>query len=116
MNKVRYFYRNERDLNDVNRWFTVAYRYDPDTGNLDYGASVYRQDKANESFHKRDHRATAEARLKIRPVRLSVPVGLTYEEVEDVARISIMHCGVRGPRHTSSEVLLAERRKQLDSL
>jgi len=96
MSLVRYFYRRETAAG-INRVFTVAYTHDRDTGSTEYGASVFRQERANEPFVKAHHRHTAEQRRVKCPVRVAVS-GATWTEIEDAIRDSIRVNGVKGDR------------------
>lgn len=98
---TRYFYRHELPRPNSpagsERRFTVAYRYNPETGVVNYGASVFRKVSPNESFVKRAHRATAEGRLNTRPQKLNVS-GSTFPEIENEIRDAIRTLGVGGDR------------------
>ena len=101
LESIRYFYRSEGK-----RRVTVAYRHDQTTGNTSYGASIFRQDKPDEVFVKREHRATAQSRLQACPVRIQLDVSVIAGVernaqqvlVEDLIRKAIHVHGVRGPR------------------
>lgn len=95
--KTRYFYRHETDRG-VERRFAVAYRYNFDTGEVEYGASVFRKDTSKDVFVKASHRQTAEERLGKRPVRIAVEAGTLLPVVEDRVREAIRSYGVRGTR------------------
>lgn len=88
---VRYFYRTEK-----NRRFVVAYVHDRETGVAKYGAAVFRQDRPNESFQKKNLRETAKRRLQINPVKLTFVVDKHLSELEDRIREEIRVSGVRG--------------------
>lgn len=95
--KTRYFYRHETDRG-VERRFAVAYRYNFDTGVVEYGASVFRKDTPKDVFVKTAHRQTADERLTVRPVQISVEAGTLLPVVEDRVREAIRSYGVRGAR------------------
>lgn len=87
--RTRYFYRTEGK-----RRVTVAYRHDPESGEVLYGASIFRQDFPGETYRKRDHRGTAEARLRDAPVQLRVEV-TTLPEIESCVRQALVTHGVK---------------------
>lgn len=95
---MRYFYRTEVDEKGVERRFSVAYDYNQASGDVIYGASVFRRDSPKESYNKEDHRRTAASRLEVRPVRITVPVATPLPEVEGLIRSAIRSYGVRGKR------------------
>ena len=93
-NKIRYFYRTEG-----NRRIVGAYRYDWESGDLTYGATIFQQKSNRDVFIKKDHRDTAKSRLERWPITLmGIGTGLTTQQVEDIIRNTMFEKGVRGNR------------------
>lgn len=99
MSIVRYFYRREPIGNDLNRIVTVSYIHDRITGQTEYGASMFRQDKPGDNFVKSHHRHTADQRRIKCPVRVQVGDG-NWNAIEDSIREAIRVYGVKGDRQT----------------
>jgi hypothetical protein len=95
---TRYFYRAEVDENGVERRFSVAYQYDYQTGVVSYGASVFRKDSTKDLYQKSTHRNTANQRLLLRPVHITVDFGTKLSGVESRIREAIRSYGVSGKR------------------
>lgn len=95
---VRYFYTREPGAGDVyERIVTVAYKYNKQTGEVFYGATMFRKESNRECFNKKMHRITATGRLNKRPVNIVLSAE-NYPELERKIRESIRTHGVCGDR------------------
>ena len=94
---VRCFYRREFE-DGVERRIVVAYRHNKETGETEYGATIFRRDPGVTChFERVPHRNTAVRRLQVRPVRLTIDAD-NYTDVESQLREALREHGVRGPR------------------
>ena len=90
---TRYLYFNELNKNQP-RMITIAYKHNRDSGDTEYGATIFQQCKPTDRYTKKGHRHTAEERLNKHPVKLVIKAE-TINDLKREMRKAVYRNGVK---------------------